>query len=43
MWLVDFTIFWVWSDIAQINKNVVNNVVIRLLLEQKKTTRYEWF
>nr|DAM73203.1 MAG TPA: hypothetical protein [Caudoviricetes sp.] len=43
MRLVDFTIFWVWSYFAQTNKNVVNNVVIRLLLEQKKTTRYEWF
>nr|DAQ28865.1 MAG TPA: hypothetical protein [Caudoviricetes sp.] len=36
MLLVDFTVFLVWSYIAQINKNVVNNVVIRLPVQFKK-------
>nr|DAR36929.1 MAG TPA: hypothetical protein [Caudoviricetes sp.] len=27
MRLVDLTMFWVWSNITQLNKNVVNYVV----------------
>nr|DAF17219.1 MAG TPA: hypothetical protein [Caudoviricetes sp.] len=32
MRLVDLTMFWVWSNITQTNKNVVNYVFIRLPL-----------